>query len=187
MSAVVCTWKWVSEEQVICRSGYMISCKACIFFSFCLGYELSVQNRQKYPPAYPHLKRMGAFLFFILTKNGCFPVGVSVWVSQQDTNACSCEVSGKSLTNCDFVPGSWQTVLNVQIYPGGETAGVPFITPCLCSQTSQLAADRTACDADPSLLAHIWIKAAFSPVLKAGIQKKYQCSHQSKLVMTIIC
>lgn len=61
------------------------------------------------------------------------------------------------------------------IYPGMKQLGCPSLLT-LCFQPSEWRAVRAATGVDPSLLAPVHIKAAFSPVLKAGIQK-YWCTH----------
>ena len=113
---------------------------------------------------------MGAFLL----------VSEWVWASQKEGSTCCCEVSGKTLSNHCFVPGSCQTVLNMCGFIWGWSSwGARRYSLSERSVLSALwtGSSRSCLWWGSFVLACVRIKAAFSPVLKAGIQKKYWCPH----------
>lgn len=132
---------------------------------------------RNYSPTHLHLKRMGAFLFFILIKNMYFPVGVRVSVSlaaREKHFLLWGQWKNSPLT--DFVPGPCQAVQNIcGFIQGWKQLGCQSLLT-LSFEPSERRTVRAATGADPSLLPPVHIKSAFSPVLKAGIQK-YWCTH----------
>jgi len=100
---------------------------------------------------------------------------VPVRISIRERNTCTCEVSGKTPPDCHFIPGSCSPAPSSVDLSEDETFWVAIIAPCqqgLCSQPSELVAGRAASGADPPLLTLIYVKTAFSPLLKPGTQKK---------------